>query len=81
MELMNYIDLIDLCVMRAQEENRELDGEDIFFMNELEKLAAIDKNVDDDEFKCIAYTVNMHREEYEKRQPRDQYFYIDEIEV
>ena len=81
MNFMNYIDLIDLCVERAQNENRPLDSEDILFIGELEKLAAIDKNINEQELECIEYAVEMHKEEYEKRQPKNQCFYIDEIEV
>ena len=63
MDVMIYIDLMDECVYKAKDENRALTEEDILFMNGLVNLAVVDRNISEEDLKCIENTLHMWEKE------------------
>lgn len=50
MNNINYLELMDLVSRRIEEEEREIDGADLFFLFYLLELASIDDTISDKEF-------------------------------
>lgn len=66
MDMMKYIDLMDEYIENVKEENRPLTVEDILFMNALVDLAAVDRNITEEELDYIEETLHIWQKEFKK---------------
>lgn len=78
MEFMNYIHLIKKAEEKAKSEDRQVDAQDLFFMDYLLQIAEKDKKLERTELAIIEDLVKMYVDKYNESVDSEHlYFEID----